>query len=351
MRATGTPALTISIRERYRDVVSDQWPAIVAPQPDELLSSWLHRLAYSNGVAPRSFASVLGLGIGMWSPALDFRLPSDVTRLLCANAGVSPNQLAAMELSHVLPKQLLLPLRNSGRRDRSTWLQFCSRCLAEDAQPYFRRRWRLATRVSCTKHGCRLRDRCPSCSSRIAVFDQSELVPQHYCVRCGYDLRRASTIAVSSAARQLDRCIDEICGLDSLNGSPSSGALIRRLLNIPSLVAIYPQATLSSLSTSARTRCIERLACDPNHWLIYDYDDMAFDQRRRLVPPADGHSALIGLLANALMRKRGRPSAGNGERPAVNVAPLLRTYGQMCRSSPSIDQRWKLSVRSESCES
>ena len=59
-----TPA--ISIRERYGDVVSDLWPVTVMPQPDELLSSWLHRLAYANGVAPKAFARVLGLNPGMW---------------------------------------------------------------------------------------------------------------------------------------------------------------------------------------------------------------------------------------------------------------------------------------------
>ncbi|MFW8642801.1 TniQ family protein [Rhizobium beringeri] len=66
----------------------------------------------------------------------------------------------------------MLPLRNSRRRDRSTWLQFCSQCLADDAHPYFRRRWRLATRVACDTHGSRLRDRCPSCRSHVAAFDQ-----------------------------------------------------------------------------------------------------------------------------------------------------------------------------------
>ncbi len=165
MMAIGAHAPSISIRERYRDVVSDGWPGVIAPQPDELLSSWLHRLAYANGVAPRAFARVLGLNPGMWSPALDLRLPADIANLLYAKTGVAPDQLAAMTLSQDLPKQLLLPLRYNGQRDSSTWLQFCCRCLSEDAQPYFRRRWRLATRVSCTEHGCRLRDRRHSRSS------------------------------------------------------------------------------------------------------------------------------------------------------------------------------------------
>lgn len=193
MTAPDGPGLTISIGERYRDVVSERWPIIVPAQPDELLSSWLHRLAYANGVAPRAFARVLGLSAGMWSASLDLRLPTDVANLLCAHTDISPQQLSAMMLSHAMPMQLLLPLRNTGRLKGSTWLQFCSRCLAEDAQPYFRRRWRLATRITCTRHGYRLRDRCPSCQSGIAVFDQTKLAPQHYCVGCGYDLRCASS--------------------------------------------------------------------------------------------------------------------------------------------------------------
>lgn len=50
MTTADAHAPAVSIRERYRDVVSDRWPVTVAPQADELVSSWLHRLAYANGV-------------------------------------------------------------------------------------------------------------------------------------------------------------------------------------------------------------------------------------------------------------------------------------------------------------
>ncbi|HEY0123900.1 MAG TPA: TniQ family protein [Rhizobium sp.] len=139
MMTADAHAPAISIRERYDDVVSDRWPVTVMPQPDELLSSWLHRLAFANGVSPRAFARVLGLNPGMWSAALDLRLPADIANLLYAKTGVAHDQLAAMMLSQGLPKQLLLPLRYNRHRDSSTWVQFCCRCLSEDAQPYFRR--------------------------------------------------------------------------------------------------------------------------------------------------------------------------------------------------------------------
>lgn len=323
-----TPA--ISIRERYGDVVSDLWPVTVMPQPDELLSSWLHRLAYANGVAPKAFARVLGLNPGMWSAALDLRLPADIANLLYAKTGVAPDQLAAMTLSQDLPKQLLLPLRYNGQRDSSTWLQFCCRCLSEDAQPYFRRRWRLATRVSCTEHGCRLRDRCPSCNSSIAVFDQSELVPQHSCAACGYDLRRAPIPYLSPMTRTFDRCIDNVCSLEAIAHSPSGPMLIRRLLSLPSAGGYYSAMILTSLSTAARAYCAELLNC-PSEGPVDDAEDEERKARRlrRLIPPPCDHPAWIELLANALRRSRGRPNVSKGKEPTIKLPDLLGAYARM----------------------
>ncbi|WP_349962435.1 TniQ family protein [Rhizobium sp. ZPR3] len=320
-------APAISIRERYGDVASDRWPVIVEPQQDEMLLSWLHRLAYANGVAPRAFARVLGLTPGMWSASLDLRLPGDIARQLCANTGVSPDQLAAMTLSHALPKQLLLPLRNSGRRDRSTWLQFCSQCLTEDSQPYFRRRWRLATRVSCTKHGCRLRDRCPCCRSRIAVFNGRRLVPQHRCAYCGCDLRRASIITIGPGAKWFDRCIDDICRPEELTSSPTGRALMRRLLNMPGLVCLYSASILTSLSTAARTRCVEKLTYHLSDWLMDD-EDISFSERGYSYLPSSNSSRIVELLTAALTRKIGRPIAANHRQPAATDTELLKAYVQ-----------------------
>lgn len=253
-------APAISLRERYGDVVSDRWPVTVMPQPDELLSSWLHRLALANGVSPRAFARVLGLNPGMWSAALDLRLPADIANLLYAKTGVAHDQLAAMTGSQDLPKQLLLPLRNIGRRDGSTWLQFCSRCLASDEHPYFRRSWRLATRVSCGEHRSGLRDRCPSCKHRIESYCQGMLVPQHVCAHCGFDLRRASRPYISVQARRLDICIAEMYRRKARAGSADLDLFVGRLLRIPDLVSLRTRSSLPSLSASIRIRCFEILA-------------------------------------------------------------------------------------------
>jgi hypothetical protein len=325
MKGDDAPGLAIGLRERYRDLVSDRWPVIVAPQPDELLSSWVHRLAYANGVAPRAFAPVLGLGPGMWSACLDVMLPADVVTLLNARTGVSAQQVTEMSLAQSPLRPLLLPLRGKGLRGTSTWLQFCSRCLFTDEQPYFRRQWRLATRISCPHHCCGLRDRCPSCRSRIAVFDQIELVPQHVCACCGFDLRRAPKITVSAAARRLDRCIDDICKLEAIAGSLINSNLIPHLLSVPTVAGTYSPTPLTGLSTSARVRCFERLVGRRLDWLVVDDNVMAAHWRRSILS-VGGHRPLIALLTDALERRylRTRRRA-----PAAKLSDVLGAYVQI----------------------
>ncbi|MGO4568274.1 TniQ family protein [Rhizobium sp. 2YAF20] len=265
---------TIAIRERYDEVVSDRWPGFVRPQRDELLSSWVHRLAFANGIAPRSFGRVLGFSGGMWSPSLDMNFQTDAVNILRAHTGVPLPRLSAMSLKGSPLKRLLLPLRDDGSRRGPTWLQFCPQCLAEDGQPNFRKHWRLAIKISCSKHRCGLRDRCPFCRNRIAAFNQAALVPQHYCARCGFDLRLSSKVPVSPSARLLDQCIFDICKLEAMTGSLDRSSLVRRLLHSPGICSLDPATPLVNLSASARIRCMGRLAAQPNDWLTDD-DDIA----------------------------------------------------------------------------
>ena len=168
-------AFAVEIRERYLDIARDRWPVSVDPLPDELLSSWLHRLALANGIAPRSFAGALGFDERMWSPRLDLCLPRHVAKLLADQTGLAIEDISGMTTSGGAMAPLLLPLRDSAHRNRSTWMQYCPQCLAADDAPYFRREWRLASRVSCFAHGCGLRGRCPARhpANAISVVDLS----------------------------------------------------------------------------------------------------------------------------------------------------------------------------------
>ena len=185
MRSTDPALLAIEVQPRYRDLLSGHWPVVAGPEPDELLSSWLHRQAVGNGLPPKAFGPALDLGSGALvrpnrSRAAGVRAGSggplhgphsrggrrhDARRGWCARALVA------------------VARRSPGRRGRrqAAWLQFCPQCLAEDEQPYFRRQWCLATTIVCARHASRLLDRWPACGPALAPFNQASLRPQNDC--------------------------------------------------------------------------------------------------------------------------------------------------------------------------
>ena len=117
---------------------------------------------------------------------------------------------------------LWLPLRETACRSRSTWTQYCALCLAEDRAPFFRRSWQLASRISCFRHGCGLRDRCPACRGGMAPFAQKELIP-HY---VGLDPTVVSPAAKSILSRFCaDRRPDFYRRLLSKAMTPQDGVL------------------------------------------------------------------------------------------------------------------------------
>lgn len=338
-------AFAIEIRERYGDVARNRWPVSIDPLPDELLSSWLHRLALANGIAPRSFADVLGLSERMWSPRLDLRLPGHVAALLCHQTGLAIEDLSAMTMSGGAMAPLLLPLRDNTHRKRSTWTQYCPQCLATDEAPYFRRQWRLASRVSCFTHGCGLRDRCPACRAPIATFDQDELAEQNLCARCGFDLRAASKASVKASARRLERAIADICRVASATGSAAtSDDIVSRVLRAPAVADIGFMATLKNLSTAARIRCFELLAAKSLDWLVTD-KDTATAHRRRMILAAGGHDELIARFADFLDKHQTRPRSMRSTLPCAGLADVLTAYLRVAGDRTTLKSHRDLGVR------
>lgn len=332
MRGDTAPVgFAIEIRERYGDVAQGRWPVVVDPLPDELMSSWLHRLALANGIAPRLFAGVLGLEERMWSPRLDLHLPRHVAGLLADQTGVPQEAIFAMTMSGSAMAQLLLPLRGSAHRNRSTWMQYCPQCLAADDAPYFRRPWRLASRVSCFAHDCGLRDRCPVCHAGIAAFDQGELVPQHSCARCGFDLRAAPRASVKASVRRLECAIADVCRVETAKGSAKTNDAVSRVLRMPVAAEVRTGRTLTNLSTAARIRCFEALAARPPDWLVNDKGG-AEAYRRWMIVAAGGHDALIARFTDFLethqgSRRRKRPP------PAADRSALFAAYVRVMQPS------------------
>jgi hypothetical protein len=184
------------------------WPAHVKPQEDELLSSWLLRIAVAHGLKLNLFCAAI------WSKGLvmgrDVDRLSDerVINLIAEGTGVTPVRVAETTLSayegwlferrnHQGYTPWIISLRIYCLDRKSFGLQFCPCCLAEDREPFFRRLWRLAFVTLCGKHHTLLLDRCPRCGVAVnaaqnKLSNNATAVTQIMtcCFACGFDLRK-----------------------------------------------------------------------------------------------------------------------------------------------------------------
>lgn len=204
-----------------RGLTSPLWPIHYKPLPDELLSSWLVRLAHGHGLKVQTFSTLIfGNSQQVWNRDIDRLAPTWLLDQLSYRTGAAPEiiwntTLRAYEgllygkfrMSGTLPWVLALKMYH--RKREGYGLQFCPACLAEDTIPYFRKRWRIAFNTVCLQHKSMLLDRCPQCHMAIAIHrvdmiksQLTEVTPVCCCHECGFDLRQAPTVSVSSYDRR-----------------------------------------------------------------------------------------------------------------------------------------------------
>lgn len=298
MAGSGVASIWTQVGEARR------WPMRPSPQPGELLSGWIARLALANGLAPRALFTVLtgddaagGLGARL-DVRLDATCPSWVLAALSHGAGIAPGEIADLSLDAA---------RQSGRPSllaflaarRPDWLRplavgsdraaaqarrraglygdgalaFCPECLGET--PWARRWWRFVLARVCLRHGCRLLDRCPRCRRSWAPQRIARLQPLTACHACGADLARAATLGVTpdEAWRQwaIENCLleqinDARTGSRSVEGAASLDALLRdasRALRTPTVSGTAPTIRFRrrfATPTGARRRAYQRRA-------------------------------------------------------------------------------------------
>jgi hypothetical protein len=193
----------------------NRWPVRPRPRRDELLSSWLQELARGNGKKVQALSDyVFGKDHQIWNRDVDRLAPRWVLSELGRHTGVSSQSIEATTLNGYRGKlyrkrhisgqlRWILPLQMYHRKYLGFGLQYCSQCLLEDDEPYFRRRWRVAYCTFCFKHNSLLRDRCWQCGASVA-FHRRELGrpmlldvgSMSICHSCGQDLRVATPLPI-----------------------------------------------------------------------------------------------------------------------------------------------------------
>jgi len=192
---------------------SPLWPIHFKPLPDELLSSWLVRLAHSHGLKAQTFCNLIfGSRLQVWNRDIDRLAPEWLITELSDRTGTPIEQVMDTTLQsyqgilyhrHRASGTLswIQSLKLHHRKFEGFGLQFCPKCLAQDKEPYFRKSWRVAFNTTCTSHNCILCDRCPYCGCG-AAFHRNDMRHAQYvtivslkkCHQCGFDLSRSQVI-------------------------------------------------------------------------------------------------------------------------------------------------------------
>lgn len=209
------------------------WPIRYKPLPDELLSSWLVRLAHGHGLKVQSFCNLLfGNRLQVWNRDIDRLAPDWLIDGLIAGTGTSRDRAHATTLrvfegllyprykeSGNLP--WILALKIFHRKREGFGQQFCIGCLRDDPVPYFRKIWRLGLVTYCRRHQCLLEDRCPQCGEPATFFridiGQLEIpdrITSAHCSQCHCLLSKGTMRPIPSVDRGaedwLSRVVDQV---------------------------------------------------------------------------------------------------------------------------------------------
>lgn len=188
------------------------WPAHPKPLPDELLSSWIVRVAQANGIKLQTLCWMLfGNERSPWNRDVDRSAPKWLIKAICEHTGAKywdayhttlTTYRTILYPSRRRSGQLrwILPIRTFAMTRKGYGQQFCPQCLAEDQTPYFRKFWRTALFTFCPTHQVMLYDACPSCRVPVAFHRRDFGVeiekagPICVCYACRFDFRMGARV-------------------------------------------------------------------------------------------------------------------------------------------------------------
>jgi len=231
--------------------LASRWAVPIALLPDEILSSWLIRVALANGCDPLVFMGAVWPKQRVWTMDLDRHPRAELLDVLSAMSGAPTAFLeqatlypiAQRVLSADPPEKQSWPwILSVGSRNcrRIGRMQYCPFCLAADERPFFRLQWRFAWHSVCVPHGCQLVQACPHCNAalephRVKVTGTGLAS----CVTCERSLSRVvSWNAALPCAQFLQLATDEVLRtkqttyLDSVISVPEWFAVIKFFIDL-----------------------------------------------------------------------------------------------------------------------
>lgn len=158
--------------KKYRKNI---FPAYIAPEKNELFSSWYCRLAIKHHVKPLTFIkNNFGYNAPIFGRDIDYLSPTYLTDFLYKHTPLTKKNIGKLFLTsysenvtdNIKRKSRILSLGLNHRNRKRFGTMSCPKCLA--SFPYYKKEWRLFTTIVCYRCRSQLIDRCPSCKQPIS---------------------------------------------------------------------------------------------------------------------------------------------------------------------------------------
>jgi hypothetical protein len=197
------------------------WAIHPHPCNDEVLSSWITRIAHENQMKTSTFCKVALNAKPRQLIDIDYREGEDIIQTLSEGTGIEIDRIRETSLLseyryvfgdfHFIPISWVVPTKYK-RQALSPGLNFCPQCL--DEEPYFRKSWRFAFYPVCTSHSIVLRQFCPQCQKPFQYIDSSHLAfgtsPITICKYCEFDIRHSPAEANIKSINECTTALQEI---------------------------------------------------------------------------------------------------------------------------------------------
>lgn len=191
-------------------ITGHYWPGRPKPEQDELLSSWLIRIAAANHARLHTFCHIEWPHKQIWTRDIDKAVDFDFVKKLAAKSG-TPLSKAMGTLLWSLSGTVFEDINGNGnakfirpigvrhRKRYKNGLMWCPLCITSDKHPFYRRQWRTILNPTCSRHGVILADSCHECGAP-CIPHRGDFIQCHVCET---PISEHPTIAAQSRVIQL----------------------------------------------------------------------------------------------------------------------------------------------------
>ena len=178
-------------------------PFIIRPKPyeDELLGSWLTRIAIAHHTLPWTFCNIHfpQYKNTIFSRDIDIWAPLDLIKSISLKSGIKADNIFSLtlksyggylneDITSATNNNLILPVTARKRVNNAYGQKFCPLCLRE--RTYFKKTWRLAFYGICHIHKCFMHDKCQNCGKPVSYYKFMDDNGFDSCWNCGFSFKK-----------------------------------------------------------------------------------------------------------------------------------------------------------------